>query len=213
MWRASLLSGLAACVGILAGCATTEPPADKSGPVSASLLAQDEAMTRPLGRAPGYRPAPLGNRLAAAGAPVGRWRCVQARPADYGAHIELFANEHEVLVPAGIGIAPPQQRRGAFVLSGRCQYALYTIDPTGVVHVMRVPPGPTPRLGELFRLWGQSLGRGHLAGFRGSVRAFVGGQRWTRDPRDIPLTRHTQIVLALGSSVHPHPFYLFPKGL
>jgi hypothetical protein len=170
-------------------------------------------MTRPLGVGPGFRPDPLGNRLAAAGAPIGRWRCGQAAGSDYGAHIEVFAHTHEIQVPAGIGVAPPQRRHGPFVLGGRCVYQLRTVDPTGVVHVTGVPRGSTSTVGELFGLWGQALGRGRLAGFGGRVRAFVNGQAWPGDPRSIPLARHTQIVLELDSAVRPHPFYLFPAGL
>jgi hypothetical protein len=170
-------------------------------------------MTRPLGPGPAFRPGALSNRLAAVGAPVGRWSCGSASQVAYGAHIELFARDHEIQVPAGIGIAPPQQRHGAFVLGGRCAYQLHTVDPTGVVHVASAQATPLPTVGELFNLWGQALSPHRLAGFRGSVQAFVGGRRWTRDPRAIPLSWHVQVVLELDSAVRPHPFYLFPAGL
>jgi hypothetical protein len=99
------------------------------------------------------------------------------------------------------------------VVGGRCHYRLHTVDPTGVVRVTRAQAGPAPTVGDLFVLWGQPLTLGRLAGFRGPVKAFVGGRRWAGDPRTIPLRRHAQIVLELDARVKPHPFYLFPRGL
>ena len=72
-------------------------------------------------------------------------------------------------------------------------------------------PGLT--LGDLFDVWGQPLSHTRMAGFRGRVRAFVGGRRWNRGPRAIPLARHAQIVLEVGGYVPPHRTYLFPPGL
>jgi hypothetical protein len=197
----------------MGGCAASAPGTGDVSAVSPSLLAQALATTRPLGLGPRFRPAALGNRLAAAGARIGRWSCTRQVTTDYGAHIELFAQDRGMLVPAGIGIATPQLHRGAFVLDGRCRYPLHTTDPTGVVRVSRTGDGPAPTVGQLFRLWGQPLGRDRLASFRGRVVAFVGGRRWTGDPRTIPLARHAQIVLELGPAVKPHPSYLFPSGL
>ena len=47
-------------------------------------------------------------------------------------HLELFARGLVLLVPAGIGVAPPVERDGAYVLGGRCLYPLRTREPTGV---------------------------------------------------------------------------------
>ncbi len=114
-------------------------------------------------------------------------------------------------IPAGIGIAPPQRRRGAYVLGGACSYALRTFEPTGVVVVDRL--GRVPLLGGLFAVWGQALGRMRLAGFRGPVAAFVDGRRWAGMPSLIPLRPHAEIVLEIAGQVPPHPAYLFPPGL
>src|SRR5205807_920642 len=74
-------------------------------------------------------------------------------------------------------------------------------------------PGRTPTVGRLFVLWGRPLSPTRLAGFAGRVLAFVGGRRWTGDPRALPLSRHAQIVLELGPRIPPHAAYLFPGGL
>jgi hypothetical protein len=103
--------------------------------VADSVLSVDLARTRQAGVGPAFRPGPIGNRAVAAGAPVGRLRCDHQAPGAYGAHIELFADDRGIVVPAGIGVAPPWRRQGPFVLGGRCVYPLRTAEPTGVVEV------------------------------------------------------------------------------
>ncbi len=162
----------------------------------------------PIGAEPGYRlPAAPARVLAAK--PVGRFRCGNAGRR-FGVHLELFARRQVVIIPAGIGVARPSRTTFARVRPGGCTYPLRTLDPTGVVEV-RSGAGPT--LGDFFAVWGQPLGPRRIAGFRGRVVAFVGGRRWRGDPRAIQLTRHAQIVLALGGYVPPHPRYLFPAGV
>lgn len=114
-----------------------------------------------------------------------------------------------VLMPAGIGIAPPHLRHGAFVVGGRCEYALRTREPTGVVEVTR---GTSATLGDLFAIWGQPLSGRRVLSFRGAVRAYVGRARFAGDPRAIPLRPHATITLELGRYVRPHSPYAFPAG-
>jgi hypothetical protein len=126
-------------------------------------------------------------------------------------HLELFAARRVVLVAPGIGIAPPRRRKGAYVRGGRCSYPVRTREPTGVVEVEA--GGHERALGHLFSVWGQPLSRDRMAGFRGRVRAYVGGRRWRGDARAIPLRRHAQIVLEVGGYVPPHRTYRFPPNL
>jgi hypothetical protein len=144
-------------------------------------------------------------------------RCTNATGHSYGIHLELYAKGLVVTVPAGIGVAPPQRRAGAYVRGGACVYPLRTIEPTGVVVVDRGAASGAgrraPSLGTLFAVWGQPLSPTRLAGFRGTVRAFVRGRGWRESPARIPLTRHAEIVLEVGGAVPPHPAYLFPAGL
>lgn len=212
MRRTYLITFLAGVAFTAVGCAETVRGGQANPTDSPSALALDLAMTRPLGIGAAFRPGPLGNQAVAAGAPIGRWRCADHAGSVYGSHIELFANNHEVLVPAGIGIAAPQRRHGVFVLGGRCVYGLRTVDPTGVIRVAR-GSSPAPTVGDLFALWGQPLSRARLVGFTGPVVAFIDGRRWAGDPRAISLTPHAQIVLEVGPPVPPHRAYLFPKGL
>ena len=129
-------------------------------------------------------------------------------------HVELFAHGRVVIVPAGIGVARPRARSGAYVSPRGCSYAARTIEPTGVIEVRS---GPRVTLGEFFRIWGQPLSTTRLAGFgtTGSapVRAYVAGRRWRGSLRSIPLQRHAQIVLELGTFIPPHRAFLFRPGL
>jgi hypothetical protein len=165
----------------------------------------------PIGVGPGYR-LRAASASVLAGRPVGRVRCEVSRADRFGVHLELFVRRQVVIVPAGVGVARPFRVRFNRTVPGRCSYPLRTLDPTGVIEV-RV--GTKATLGDFFRLWGQRLGRGQIAGFRtrAPVLAFVGGKRWRGDPRAIPLSHHAQIVLELGGYVRPHPRYLFTRGL
>jgi hypothetical protein len=182
--------------------------------VGTRAIALDLSRTGPPGRGRAYRPAPYGT-LAAAAAPLGRLFCGRTDPRPYGVHLELFAAGRVVMVPAGIGVAPPQRRIGAVVASGRCSYPLRTVEPTGVVEVGA--GASTATVGDLFTLWGQALDARHLAGFAappgGAVSAYLNGRRWPGKPRGIPLRRHASIVLEVASHVAPHPSYAFAPGL
>ena len=125
------------------------------------------------------------------------------------AHVEVFARRRVVVVPAGIGIAPPHRVERGWVHGGRCAYPLRTRDRTGVVEV---DPRLRPTLGDLFAVWGQGLTGRRLLSFTGDVRVYVAGKRRRGDPRTTPLTYHAQIVVQVGGYVPPHASYLFGPG-
>jgi hypothetical protein len=217
------ISAVRAAVALLAAAALLSILLSGCG---GSRAAQSTAASRPLRRLPAdyipmsigpsaaYRPAPRGAAVRAA-RPVDGLRCARARGPRFGAHIEMFAHQHVVAIPTGIGIAPPVALNAAArVQGGRCYYPLITTDPTGV---MQISDGTRLTLGTLFALWGQPLSHHGAAGFsapRGhALVAYVGTARWTGDPRTIPLRRHTRIVLEIASHVPPHTSYDFPPGL
>jgi hypothetical protein len=166
----------------------------------------------PIGREPGFH-LPAATPSVLSGATVVGLRCGSPRER-FGVHLEVFARGLVVVVPSGIGVAAPLVRDGAFVRPRGCSYPVRTLAPTGVIEVAR---GRALRLGDLFDVWGQPLAPTRLAGFTTPsgrpVRAYVGGRRWTRSVREIPLLPHAQIVLQLGRFVPPHPTFLFPAGL
>jgi len=161
----------------------------------------------PIGVGPRYRlPAAPARILQAA--PVGRFGCARLARVRWRAHVEVFANRRVLVLPAGVGMAPPLVRDGAYVVGARCSYALRTTAPTGVIEVV---PGSAATIGDLFRIWGQPLAPTRLAGFRGRVQAYVAGRVWRGDLRAIPFRRHAQIVLEVGGYVRPHAFFLFGR--
>jgi hypothetical protein len=166
-----------------------------------------------IGRGPDYRLSAAGSR-ASAGKPIHGLRCTRLVRKRFGAHLEVIVGRIDVVIPAGIGIAPPRAREGAYVRSGRCWYPVRTLEPTGLIEI---DEGTRITLGELFDVWGQPLSSKRIAKFpaRGgrSIAAFVNGRRWRGDLRRIPLERHAAIVLEVNGYFPPTKRYVFPPGL
>jgi hypothetical protein len=181
-----------------------------SAPASAAPGLPPSVRPVPVGPGAAYRPIAAVPAVLA-GRPVNGMTC-GSEGRRFGVHLELFAHRRVVVLPAGIGVARPFVHKLGRIVPRGCTYGLRTLTPTGVVEVQR---GRRWRLGDLFRLWGRPLGPARLVGFHGTGRlaAFVGGKRWAGDPRSIPLTKHSQIVLELDGYLPPHPTFLFREGL
>lgn len=166
--------------------------------VPASLLAQ----SRPIGAAARFHPSAPNKQVPA---------CARGLGARSAAHVELFAADRVVVIPAGIGTERPRRLLAGRVVGARCYGELVTLEPTGVVLVRR---GRGTRLGDLFRLWGRRLTPTRLGGFQapGGVRVYVNGRRVAADPRTVALTPHSEIVLEVGPFVPPHSSFTFPRG-
>ena len=199
------LLAAAAAAALLAGCG------DSNGGPAAS-----PSPGPPLGVGPtaAYMPPPRG-AATNAGARIGRLGCARGDERRVGAHVELFAHRHVVVVPAGIGMAPPLRARGAYVRAARCAYPVRTREPTGLLELDPLK-GPFT-LGDLFAIWGQPLSATRLAGFHAPpgtrVAAYLDGRAWPGDPRALPLRRHAVVVLEVAGHVPPHASYRFPRGL
>jgi hypothetical protein len=187
------LTALAALV-LLAGCGGTH----RAAPPKPELF----------GHGPRFRPPPNGARTRRA-EPVGAFECTRAAPDRFLVHLETFVGGRVVLMPSGIGIAPPHVRRGAYVERGRCEYPLRTREPSGLVEIAH---GTRATMGDLFEVWGQPLSRRRVLSFHGPVAAFVGRRRIDGDPRAIPLEPHAVVTLEIGRYVRPHSDYAFPPG-
>lgn len=198
------LAAALACALAVAGCGGRAAERQGPGPPRDPSI-----VPTPVGPAPRWRPPPLSHAVRAA-RPVAGMRCGPLGGDRFGVHLELFAERRVLIVAAGIGVAPPQRRDGAYVRGGRCSYPIRTREPTGV---LEVEPGRAHELGHLFDLWGQRLSPRRIGSFGGRVEAFVGGVRWHGDPRRIPLRRHAQIVVEVGGHIPPHRSYRFPPGL
>jgi hypothetical protein len=153
-----------------------------------------------VGRGPRFQPPPRGRVVGACRGHLGRRA---------GVHVELFAANRVVIVPAGLGTLPPRTRLSGRISSARCYGDLVTLEPTGLVLVR---PGARHALSKLFREWGEPLSPDRLGPFRGRVRVYVGGRPWRLSPGAVPLARHAVIVLEVGPHVPPHHEYRFPPA-
>lgn len=194
----------AACIG---GCGGGLPAASSpitSGQGTAGIPAGILAAARPIGRGLRFHPPAVGPVVGG---------CRSARGARYGVHIEVFAANRVVIIPAGIGTKPPRRYEEGRIAGASCYGALVTLEPTGVVLVR---PGPRLHVSDLFRSWGQALSIRRLGPFvasrDASVAVFVDGRRWPSLPGRVPLSRHAEIVLEVGPHVPPHSSYTFPPG-
>ena len=202
----------AASVAILVGLALSACGGSSPAPTSATSQATSSSAIpaalirerRPIGRGARFTPPARGPVIGACRGSLGRPR---------GVHVEVFAADRVVLIPAGIGTRPPRARFEGRISHARCYGALVTLDPTGVVLVRS---GAALTLADLFRSWGQPLSSRRLATFAAPagerVSVFVGGRRWRGAPGSVPLRPHAEIVLEVGPHVPPHASYTFPPG-
>ncbi|HWF74923.1 MAG TPA: hypothetical protein VG186_16350 [Solirubrobacteraceae bacterium] len=184
---------------LLAACGSARSPAPEPG-IPRALVAE----SRPIGHGARFHPPATGRVLG---------RCRAHLGPRIAVHVELFAANQVVLVPAGIGTRPPRRFSAGRISRARCYGDLVTLEPTGVVLVRAGTHRP---LADLFRGWGEPLTPRRLASFPAAagsrVEVFVGGRRWHRAPGSVPLTEHAEIVLEVGPHVPPHVSYTFPPG-
>ena len=131
------------------------------------------------------------------------------------AHLAIYINGKQKLLPFGVGIVPPYQMQttadGPFVAGGSKFYWLHTHDESGVIHI-ETPAQHTYTLGNFFDLWGQPLSTNQIGPNKGKITAFIGGKAYTGNPRDIPLTAHNVIQLDMGTPIVPWANFTFPQG-
>ena len=162
--------------------------------------------------------APLtGTATKATGQPVDGVRCQTSEQVLFHihAHLTIFVNGSPRQVPAGIGIPDARAQntaQGPFVDSGKCFYWLHTHAADGIIHT-ESPIQRTYTLGDFFDEWGQPLGPGQVGPATGHVTALYNGQVYQGNPRDIPLTKHAQIQLEVGTPLVAPETITFPSGL
>jgi hypothetical protein len=128
--------------------------------------------------------------------------------------LAIFVNGAPRVIPLGIGIpgaVVENTASGGFVGSGTCFYWLHAHTADGIIHI-ESPVARTYTLGNYFDIWGQPLSATQVGPAQGAVTAYLNGQRFSGDPRSIPLTAHALVQLDVGTDVTPKPFS-FPAGL
>ena len=191
-----------AAVAVVSACASSPPPAQP--PATALIPRALLSEARPIGTGPHFT-------LPVSGPVAGP--CQSSLGPRVGVHVEVFAANRVLLLPAGIGVRRPWTKLDGRITSAPCYGALVTHDPTGLVLVR---PGARLTLADLFRSWGEPLSRTQLTSFSApagtQVAVFVDGRPWPAGPATVPLTRHAEIVLEVGPHVPPHSSYAFPPG-
>lgn len=185
---------LAPAVLLVCGCGANAPG------IPVHLLRE----ARPIGAGSRFHPAARGPVVGACRGRLGP---------RIATHIELFAANRVVVVPAGIGVRSAQVGASGTVTRARCFGEIVTLDPTGVV-LARAHARLT--VADVFRSWGLPLSVSRVGPFRAGagarVRVFVGGRPWRGRPGGVPLLEHGEIVLEVGPRVPPHTSFVFPRG-
>jgi hypothetical protein len=162
--------------------------------------------------------APLASTATAAtGKSVDGIRCQSSEQTIFHIHarLSIFVNGSPRQVPAAIGIPGAQAQstpQGPFISSGTCFYWLHTHAADGIIHI-ESPVQRTYTLGDFFDEWGQPLGPNQVGPATGKVVAIYNGQRYTANPRDIPLNAHAQIQLEVGKPLIAPGKITFPNGI
>jgi hypothetical protein len=131
------------------------------------------------------------------------------------AHLAIYVNGTPKSLPYGVGIVGPYQLQqtadGPFVAGGSKYYWLHTHDESGIIHI-ESPQQRGFTLGNFFDIWRQPLSATQVGPATGAVTAFVNGQKFTGNPRNLPLSAHSVLQLDVGTVVPTQP-YTFASGL
>lgn len=165
---------------------------------------------------------------AQAGAAIDGLPCEAQMSAVYHvhAHLTLYQNGKQVLVPSQVGIP-----YNPAIPGNGCLYSLHTHDPSGVVHV-ESPSTGTYTLGEYFDVWHHTSiwdDQSTLASSYGvsvsnafpnalgtakpsQIHVYVNGQSVGSDYKGIELTNHKLITIELGTPLRtPTTHFNFGK--
>lgn len=131
------------------------------------------------------------------------------------AHLTIFVNGVAKQVPAAIGIpggTGQSTAQGTFITSGKCFYWLHTHAADGVIHI-ESPVQRTYTLGDFFDEWGQTLSSSQVGPDLGHVTALYNGKVFKGNPRNIPLNKHAQIQLEVGTPLVAPESITWPSSL
>ena len=122
----------------------------------------------------------------------------------YHAHLNIFINGLSYLVPAGIGIKPPE-----------CIYWLHTHDISGIIHI-ESPENKSFSLGQFFDVWGKKFNNSQIFDFtvnesqNKTLLVYINGTAVNDlNYRDIPIVNHEDITIVYGTPPAKIPSYEF----
>jgi hypothetical protein len=196
------------------------PPVSASAPLTTLGVLKPAPAAGALG--PEGVPVPVAAPLAGVsasttGQPVDGISCQTSEQTLFHihAHLVIFVNGMQRQIPAAIGIPGAQAQStasGPFIGSGTCFYWLHTHAADGIIHI-ESPVTRTYTLGNFFDEWGQPLGPDQVGPAVGHVTVIYNGTAYRGNPRDIPLTKHAQIQLEVGTPLIAPQSIAFPAGL
>jgi hypothetical protein len=130
------------------------------------------------------------------------------------AHLTIYVNGVQKLLPYGVGIIPPYSldtsSGSPFVSGGSAYYYLHTHDETGIIHI-ESPNSHIYTLGNFFDVWKQPLSSTQVGPDKGKVTVYVNGKVYTGDPTGITLSEFKNIQLDVGTNV-PFKNFTWPSG-
>lgn len=123
------------------------------------------------------------------------------------AHLSIFLNGDQLIVPDHIGIPSPG--------GVECTYTLHTHDGSGEIHIEAAAPG-TFTLGNFFHIWGEPLDPTNVGGIVGlPITVYVvdegntAATEYTGDLLNMDLPAHRQITIQIGTAISVIPVYDF----
>jgi hypothetical protein len=189
------MKGLASIASVAVLCLGCGPPAESGAPVTDGGVL-----------------APAGDK--AQSGPVDGISCQSSEQLLFHihAHLAVYVDGIQEIIPAGIGIGTPLEFEDGFVVGGSCFSWLHTHDETGVIHI-ESPIQRVYTLGNFFDIWGQPLSANQVGPQKGVVTAFLNGTPYSGDVTDIPLLGHNVVQLDVGDPIVPAQPFTFPEGL
>lgn len=129
-------------------------------------------------------------------------RCDRMEGSVYHVHAHLAIFDHGRSVPIPEDVGRP-------LFSG-CLYWLHTHTPDGIIHV-EAPAFRTFTLGQFFAIWAQPVTKTQVATAKlrkgEKITVWVDGNRYTGDPKKIPLAQHLDVTFDVGAPARkPAPF-------
>jgi hypothetical protein len=129
-------------------------------------------------------------------------------------HLDVYVNGKKILVPGGIGINTKDPGVHSGTVLGQPAYGgisvpcdqpcispLHTHDASGILHTESATDVDNT-LGQFFTEWGVTLSPTCVGTYcepKTPIAISVDGQRYTGDPRTIPLTNFKEIAIVIGT--------------
>ena len=139
------------------------------------------------------------------------------------AHLDLFVDSEQVVIPGGIGIdleaegvthevshdGTATEHYVPGTCDAPCLSPLHTHDPTGLIHTESKDPDQEPyTLGQFFTEWDVRLDGdcvGEFCKADAPIAIYLDGDKYEGNPAEIELTSHLEIAIVIGTAPRAIP--------